>query len=907
MLDLQSTVENIDFSSLESLDVDTSSITNASEDVTTLGDEIRNIPDDTVVNVDTSSIDNAAADVEELNSGINNIETFIQINIDVSDLENAKNAMEEVKSAEEDITSMDLSSQFGDLAGAIGDAAVAGVGLGSSLSAIQLGIASADSSQIFYNIADAAGYSKESMDGMLSSMSSINTQGVKVRGVATVWADFGRTVGLSESSIVQMGDSMLKVAANASNLGKDGVGAVNSLTGAMLRWSNGTQLQGRMLANLAKTTGLTKDQISELQAVALEYGEDSQEFVDATNRMTGSMDTDKPLTFAQTFQQMKNEIAGAARTILTDVKPTFDWIVKEAKVVYGALEGLTGGNTAELVVGGVMAGGLIVGLKKLISFFTSLKNIFGKVSDAAGKVKTDTVSKSITSLKDSLKNMGKIFVQAAVAMAIAAALIAEGMLLVAGIGVVFKAVEPQFNQGTEGIKAVAKLLTEIAIPLAALILAGIVFNKLGLSFIGALSGVAEVMTLISETLLFFVVPMLAIAANGALYTSIQGQVQDGIEGIKIVSQLLTDLAVPLGLIIVAGALLGSIGLETLPEMILGIAAVFTLISETLLGFTLPLLALAAVGAVYEEIKDQVNDGITAVQLSITSIGLTIQLLILTLQQIIETIINTAVSVITTFISGITTVIQGISDGVNTISSMTINSTGLWGVAASITLAGIGYAAIGFALAGFAAGLVGAGLGAMVAKGVSWILSVLGGNPQNVIQGIQNNINNMKSVDSGKLDGIKDSINTARDKFKDLTRALDDLNSAISDWNNKTITTPENKTIKAPSVTREALPAVPRFIEPTIPTSTQDYVNDLISPIAPLTATSKNKSVVGGNNVVKRRIEIDTTSDVRLTAEDNVQINQENLDDLEKKLLAQQKDYLNSRKFRDLLNKQLATF
>lgn len=137
-------------------------------------------------------------------------------------------------------------------------------------------------------------------------------------------------------------------------------------------------------------------------------------------------------------------------------------------------------------------------------------------------------------------------------------------------------------------------------------------------FITNLKGIAVTMTLAAAAIVMLIIPLMAIAALGLVYKAMEAQVKKGAEAIIIVGGItaivLAAIGIFQGAIFGAGKLfIGSGGAAILP-MIAGIAFFILSASAAILLLNVPLLAIAALGAVFSGVEKQARKGIEIIKL-----------------------------------------------------------------------------------------------------------------------------------------------------------------------------------------------------------------------------------------------------------------------------------------------------
>lgn len=253
-----------------------------------------------------------------------------------------------------------------------------------------------------------------------------------------------------------------------------------------------------------------------------------------------------------------------------------------------------------------------------------------------GKTKTKTPKGKTTDvgfkegIVEDLKSQGRFAVRAATGIAIGMGLMAEAIALLqvplfalASTGDMFKSNEENIRKGGETLKFVSDLLIStlplvIAFAITLKLSARSDIITLTKDAITEAYGLLIAMLLVTEAVLLLNVPLLAIAGLGTVYSGIEGQVKQGAEVLKLISDTLLSI-IPLvlvfgGVVILSGKLLKTGKLSFLKDAAAGIAIGLLLVSEAIIGLTLPLLTFAGLGWVYDTIgSTNIDRGIQAVQ------------------------------------------------------------------------------------------------------------------------------------------------------------------------------------------------------------------------------------------------------------------------------------------------------
>lgn len=274
---------------------------------------------------------------------------------------------------------------------------------------------------------------------------------------------------------------------------------------------------------------------------------------------------------------------------------------------------------------------IVVPLKDLLKIGKEAEGIGGAVAkDTGGIGKTmntggfkENFSSEWGKLGKNLGKMARVFVEVAVAMAMAFALIEEGILLISAVGYTYESLKPQFNQGIEFIK-------EFGLWFA--LLGG---AMLGLSYaIGQIPqgvekaitkgatrlayGMAIAMGLIAEAIVLLIAPMTAIALLGGTASFLGTNLDKGLEVISWIGNALHQIDLPVALFIggflAISLLLGLVQPLTL-ALAVGIASALLLVTEAIGMLIAPLTAIALLGGTASMLgEDKIQQGAETIKL-----------------------------------------------------------------------------------------------------------------------------------------------------------------------------------------------------------------------------------------------------------------------------------------------------
>lgn len=334
----------------------------------------------------------------------------------------------------------------------------------------------------------------------------------------------------------------------------------------------------------------------------------------------------------------------------------FRWIGDGVKQLKDYLKGLPQPTKDFLKVfgGNVMLGlvGLWIGKKiwGAVSNMSLFGKAWGKLMEKLGKTKgMDKASESIGDFTNSttggtkgtgggfkenfkaqwgklgkdLGIMARVFVDVAVALAMAFFLIEEGILIISGIGYTYESLKPQFEQGIQFIQeygiwfallggallGVSYLLKDIPTETMA---------QVGKGALNVAMGIGIAMGLVAVAIGSLLMPLGAIISLGALANWQQGNLDKGIEVLHMFADALNQITLPVGLFI--GALLvASVVLGYAPMLgvglAIGIAISIGLVAEAIFMLNAPLLAIASLGVVAQTLgQSNIQQGADALKI-----------------------------------------------------------------------------------------------------------------------------------------------------------------------------------------------------------------------------------------------------------------------------------------------------
>ena len=290
---------------------------------------------------------------------------------------------------------------------------------------------------------------------------------------------------------------------------------------------------------------------------------------------------------------------------------TFFAVYKIVRSLKGMLSGLFGvfkkgedvGGSVAKDTGGIAKTGSDVGFKQ------GFKNEFSKLGKNLGK-------------------MARVFIEFAIALAMAWALIREAMWIISDIGTEYEKVKPQFQQGVEFLKDYGIWIIGVAVVF------GYLIEKLGTvpqgwsdiknsaKLFGKLAfGMALTMGLIAEAIVLLNAPLLAIASIGWVTEWTQDQLNDGLATIRMFADALhyieSDDAIGwfiIGFVALSGILGFTADVLAVP-LVIGIATTLGLVAEAIGLLILPLGAIALLGGTASALgEENIRKGADTIQM-----------------------------------------------------------------------------------------------------------------------------------------------------------------------------------------------------------------------------------------------------------------------------------------------------
>ena len=289
-------------------------------------------------------------------------------------------------------------------------------------------------------------------------------------------------------------------------------------------------------------------------------------------------------------------------------------------------------------------------IREAVSGFSLLGKGWGKLQDKLGRTKgMDKASDSLGDFTNSttggtvskgggfkenfkaqwsklgkdLGKMARVFVDVAVALALAFVLIEEGILIISGIGATYDALKPQFNSGVEFIKEFGGWFALLG---GAMLGLSYALNRWGNNAmkgvgIGAKAlarGIAISMLLVTEAIAMLIPPMLAIALVGGTASFLGTNLDKGLEVISWIGNALHQIDLPMALFIggfLAISLLLGLVQPLTSALAVGIASALLLVTEAIVMLIPPLGAIALLGGTASMLgEDKIQQGAVTIKM-----------------------------------------------------------------------------------------------------------------------------------------------------------------------------------------------------------------------------------------------------------------------------------------------------
>lgn len=280
-----------------------------------------------------------------------------------------------------------------------------------------------------------------------------------------------------------------------------------------------------------------------------------------------------------------------------------------------------------LITFGITAYGVYKIAKPLLGMFGKLKDVTGGIGKGAEDVATTggTVAKDIekggfrSEFKKLGRNLGimaRVFIEVAIGLVMAWALMEEAMILIARIGEDYERMKPSFDKGAKFLKDYGIYILAVGGAMAVLLqytdkLPQTDWKSQAKAFGKLMIGLAEAMVLIGEAIALLIVPLGAIALLGWMSDQLDpNMIQKGNEVIGMYADALNYIASNdnIGYFIigltVASAILGFTADTVGVVMAVGIASALLLVSEAIVMLIAPLKAVEMLGDMASELNEE---------------------------------------------------------------------------------------------------------------------------------------------------------------------------------------------------------------------------------------------------------------------------------------------------------------
>lgn len=284
-----------------------------------------------------------------------------------------------------------------------------------------------------------------------------------------------------------------------------------------------------------------------------------------------------------------------------------------------------------MITFGITAYGVYKIAKPLLGMFGKLKDVGGSLGKETGDIgktmNTGGFKENFKSewgkLGKNLGKMARVFVEVAVALALAFVLIEEGILIISGIGATYDALKPQFESGIEFIKEFGVWFALLGGAMLGLSYAlgkvpDSAMKNIGKGATKLAYGMAIAIGLIAEAIVLLIAPMTAIALLGGTASFLGTNLDKGLEVISWIGNALHQIDLPVALFIggflAISLLLGSVQPLTL-ALAVGIASALLLVTEAIVMLIPPLGAIALLGGTASMLgEDKIQQGAETIKM-----------------------------------------------------------------------------------------------------------------------------------------------------------------------------------------------------------------------------------------------------------------------------------------------------
>lgn len=284
-----------------------------------------------------------------------------------------------------------------------------------------------------------------------------------------------------------------------------------------------------------------------------------------------------------------------------------------------------------MITFGIIAYGVYKIAKPLLGMFGKLKDVGGGIAEGTGDIgktmNTGGFKENFKSewgkLGKNLGKMARVFVEVAVALAMAFALIEEGILLISAVGYTYDSLKPQFDSGIEFIKEFGLWFALLGGAMLGLSYAlgkvpDSAMKTIGKGATRLAYGMAIAIGLIAEAIVLLIAPMTAIALLGGIASFLGTNLDKGLEVISWIGNALHQIDLPMALFIggflAVSLLLGLVQPLTL-ALAVGIASALLLVTEAIVMLIPPLGAIALLGGTASMLgEDKIQQGAETIKM-----------------------------------------------------------------------------------------------------------------------------------------------------------------------------------------------------------------------------------------------------------------------------------------------------
>ena len=347
------------------------------------------------------------------------------------------------------------------------------------------------------------------------------------------------------------------------------------------------------------------------------------------------------------IEPLITDVLGNFVTMLEALEGAIAWVtpkITEFAKALGLIDkdgnGTKFGNFLEdwaswMITFGITAYGVYKIIKPLVGWLKNLRGATDDVAKTTGDIGND-VGKTMNTggfkenfksewgkLGKNLGKMARVFVEFAVALAMAWALIEEAILLISAIGYTYESLKPQFDSGIEFIKEFGIWFALLG---GAMLVLSYALDKVPESTMQGITkgatklayGMAIAIGLVTEAIGLLIAPMLAIALLGGTASFLGTNLDKGLEVISWIGNALHQIDLPVALFIggflAISLLLGLVQPLTL-ALAVGIASALLLVTEAIVMLIPPLGAIALLGGTASMLgEDKIQQGADALKI-----------------------------------------------------------------------------------------------------------------------------------------------------------------------------------------------------------------------------------------------------------------------------------------------------